>query len=371
MEHIFSVQSLDELKQVMPESCGAIQLLGHSQPGDGGGGLFHWNSHSMANPDDGIVVAATTEKPGRWHRLEADPINVKWYGAQGNGSDATAAIQGALDAAAAGGTVRLPSGKYTITQPLRMHQGTSFLGDGLFSILQYSGPDNTGCIQSTTPDLNCAFSIAKINIEVFQENAWGIDLRGMSFSRFDHLSVHLRKANTSGFFGPGDGKSPYYNLFTSCHIAGTGDATKNGCTGYNFTYDAETEYQGANANQIIGGHINTCHTAVACYGTGNVFYGQVFEDGHNGYLFDLPPGRLNDRSKGTINTIAGLYTEYINNVVVQRHESCTVTAEVTHSTGYEKVFDGISTKNSILITGHEGRLEVARGFVHRNITIHE
>jgi len=370
MEHVFSVPSLIDLQQVMPESGGSVYVLGHTRPGDGGGGLFHWLADSTADSDEGIVIVGDGRgKRGRWHRLEADPINVRWFGAAGDGTDATDALQRSFDATRHGSTVRIPSGVYNVSKPLHLHQGTTLMGDGLFSRLHYSGPKNTGCLQSATPERNCPFHLARMNIEVHSEAAWGVDLRGMSFGRFDHLTVHLRKERTSGFYGPGNGQSPYYNVFTACHVAGGGDPDTNGCVGFNFTYDSDEQYQAPNANQVFGGHINSCQVAVACYGTGNVFYGQVLEQGKDGYVFGLPPGRLKDASKGTVNGIAGCYTEYIKRVIVQQHESCTVNAELTHTTGYETVFDGKDTKNSVVITTHDGRLEASRSFVHRMIEV--
>lgn len=370
MEHVFSVESLDELRESMPQAGGTVFVLGHRHPGDGGGGMFHWAASSMDADDDGIVIRSRDKAVnGRWHRTEADPINVRWFGARGDSSDATDAIQRALDAAAQGGTVRIPAGYYLISRPLRVYQSTVVAGDGLLTVLQYRGGDGSGCLCSATPERNCSFHFARLNIEVLTAGAWGIDLRGMSFGRFDHLTMHLRKENTSGFYGPGDGQSPYYNLFTNCHIAGAGDPNENGIVGFNFTYDTDKQVQAPNANQVIGGHINTCQVAVACYGTGNVFYGQGFEAGKDGYVFGLPLGRLNDASKGTINTVAGCYTEYIKRVIVQEHESCVVTAELTHTTGYETVFDGKDRANSIVLTGHDGRVAASRSFVARMIDI--
>jgi hypothetical protein len=369
MEHIFSVQTLSELKDVMPESGGSVYVTGHSRLADGGGGLFQWIATSDATADDGIVVAGRGNGAGRWHRVESHPIDVRWFGAAGDGADSTDAIQRALNAAQRGGTVLIPSGAYHVTGPLRIYQGTTLTGDGLLTQLNYAGSANTACLQSATPDRSCSFHVSRVNILVHTEGAWGVDLRGMSFGRFDHMTVHLRKSKTAGFYGPGDGQSPYYNVFTGCHVAGPGGEDTNGCSGFNFTWDVAQRYQSANANQVIGGHVNSCQRAVACYGTGNVFYGQVFEQCHDGYVFGLPPGRLQDASKGTVNSIAGCYTEYVKRVIVQEHESCVVTAELTHTTGYETVFDAKDTANSVVLTSHDGRLEASRSLIHRMIDL--
>lgn len=369
MEHVFAVDSLEELKQVAPESGSVVHLTGWLRPADGGGGLFRWLAASSAEPDDGIVVARARGGKGRWHRVETHPINVRWFGAIGKQEDSTQQIQRALNAARRGGTVHIPSGSYRLKRSLRVFQGTTLMGDGLLTELHYDGPRGSACLQSATPDRSCSFHVARVNLLVHSEGAWGVDLRGMSFGRFDHVTVHLRAARTAGFHGPGDGQSPYFNVFTGCHVAGPGEEDANRCVGFHFTWDAERRYQSANANQILGGHINSCQTAVACYGTGNVFYGQVLEQCRDGYVFGLPPGRLEDVSKGTVNSIAGCYTEYVKRVIVQQHESCVVTAELTHTTGYERVFDAKNSANCIVLTSHDGRLESSRSLIHRKIDL--
>ena len=223
--------SIRELSNAMPDASRFIQVAGHSAPGDGGDGLFHWDNSSVQRPNNGTVVKGLSPK-GRWLRVFDGDLNVRWFGAKGDGSEATTQIQAALDAASQGGTVRIPVGKYLVTKPLKLSQSTSLIGDGLFSILRYAGPTHTGCVSSKDADKSWAFHLARFNVEVLRENAYGIDLRGMSYSRFDDLHLHLRAPKTSGFFGPGNGSSPYYNVFTGCHIGGTGDAQSNGCIGF-------------------------------------------------------------------------------------------------------------------------------------------
>ena len=93
-----------------PTSQHAIAVaLGYWQPGDGGGGLFYWDENSTAAPDQGTVLTVPNQSPpllpeqlppGRWLRIYSGPLNVRWFGARGDGmqNDATA-INLALDAA--------------------------------------------------------------------------------------------------------------------------------------------------------------------------------------------------------------------------------------------------------------------------------
>ncbi|MCH2118906.1 MAG: hypothetical protein MK161_14535, partial [Pirellulales bacterium] len=225
----------------------------------------------------------------------------------------------------------------------------------------------TGCLQSKEPSKSLAFHLARLNIEVHNEGAFGIDLRGMSYSRFDDLHIHLRAEKTSGFYGPGNSMSPYYNLFTACHIAGTANLQTNGCIGFNFGSDEATQFQSANSNSIIGGRISTCQIAVRCLGTGNMFYGQVLESGKDGYVFDVPSGRLKEKQLGTSNDIIGCYSEHVARVIVQKHEHCYINALLTMVTGYQQVFEAVNTKNCIVITSHDGSLPQSRSIVDRRI----
>jgi hypothetical protein len=366
MEHIFIVENVAELKTVMPGSAQYVQLAAHTKPGDGGDGLFRWTP-GKATANNGTIVSSTVSSGGHWRRIYSGPVNVRWFGARGDGTEVSTEIQHAINTVAGGGTVLIPAGSYRLKNNLQLPQGIALIGDGLLSILHYDGPAGTGCLQSKEPSKSLAFHLARLNIEVHNEGAFGVDLRGMSYSRFDDLHIHLRAEKTSGFYGPGNTMSPYYNLFTACHIAGTAKLLTNGCIGFNFGSDEATHFQSANSNSVIGGRISTCQIAVRCLGTGNMFYGQVLESGKDGYVFDVPSGRLKETQLGTSNDIIGCYSEHVATVIVQKHQSCYINALLTMVTGYQQVFEAVDTKNCIVITSHDGSLPQSRSVVDRRI----
>jgi len=82
-------------------------------------------------PSGGQALVATSSTAAGWSSVSGttDWINVKTYGAKGDGTtDDTAAIQTALNAAAAGQTVYVPNGTYITSAPLVIPQAVTIVG---------------------------------------------------------------------------------------------------------------------------------------------------------------------------------------------------------------------------------------------------
>lgn len=144
---------------------------GWSTPGDGGGGVFVWKTGTIGQSVDPLTFSGTTVTSGggvivvprsgggSWRRIFSGPLNVKWFGAKGDGSPAAAAIQACIAAASAlpsvirpstfkAGTtagaqstpapnfaVYIPSGLYRLEAGLVTGSNTYMYGDGPSSIL--------------------------------------------------------------------------------------------------------------------------------------------------------------------------------------------------------------------------------------------
>jgi Pectate lyase superfamily protein len=81
---------LDDLLRYTPSSKSIhsiVHVLGRSAPNDGGGGFFRWDNDSSLEPDEGTVFNTKgNSSKGRWLRvLETSAVNVRWFGARGDG----------------------------------------------------------------------------------------------------------------------------------------------------------------------------------------------------------------------------------------------------------------------------------------------
>jgi len=104
-----------------------IHVFGYSAEGDGGNGIFKWDASNLSTEVtsdtlNGIYVppnADNTGASGAWVREHSSIINVRWFGATGDGAtDDSAAITAANTYAAAltnGGEVLFPSGVYKVS----------------------------------------------------------------------------------------------------------------------------------------------------------------------------------------------------------------------------------------------------------------
>ncbi len=91
----------------------------HSSANPDGGGIFIWAAQSVVLDNGGTVInphKADDKGIGRWLRVFDGPINIKWFGAIGDGQiDDTRAIQNAIDSTIGGGALIFPNGQYLVT----------------------------------------------------------------------------------------------------------------------------------------------------------------------------------------------------------------------------------------------------------------
>jgi len=113
-----TVETWDDLMLIESDTDFSIcTMLGFNEPGDGGGGVFYWDSTSVATADIGTIVQPTaTVGAGRWLRVYSGPVSIKWFGAVGDGStDDWAAYRLTLRFCSLNGkTMYIPEGEFFI-----------------------------------------------------------------------------------------------------------------------------------------------------------------------------------------------------------------------------------------------------------------
>ncbi len=73
-----------------------LEVSGYYTPGDGGGGLFWWDSASTDADDGGLTILPTGHVvAGRWKRMIAGIISPRMWGAKADGSDDSSAVSSA------------------------------------------------------------------------------------------------------------------------------------------------------------------------------------------------------------------------------------------------------------------------------------
>jgi hypothetical protein len=129
-----------------------VTISGHTTVGDGGGGQARWFLGSTTPADNGTVWGAGS---GRWKRIYSGDINVKWFGATGDGvtEEYTAFLNAVAAAQAAKVNLYVPKGYYQISTTLRIVPADyteltvfgrvpGIYGDGIGSTVFFTGVSN-------------------------------------------------------------------------------------------------------------------------------------------------------------------------------------------------------------------------------------
>lgn len=151
-----------------------------------------WRNYAAISPAMLPVTSATTLAAAR-AALDPAHIDVRAYGATGNGTtDDTSALQSALNAAA-GAALYLPSGRYKVTSPLTYNvdtQGTiSIFGEGFSSVLLISGAASALVISGTAGVSTPMLSMHDFKIECAGSATTGLTLDGIAGYYIENVSV--------------------------------------------------------------------------------------------------------------------------------------------------------------------------------------
>lgn len=150
--------------------------------------------------------------------VKAIVVNVKDYGAKGNGTtDDAASIMAAVEAAGDGGTVYFPAGKYRVTSTLATRKGQTWLGPSLNSDAR---PENSGT-HIFADHAGVAISVGKDK----SASIHSMRIQGRGFNNKDSIgvdcvssSITLRDVAIWNFRRATHFKEVWYGVVDRCHF---------------------------------------------------------------------------------------------------------------------------------------------------------
>lgn len=206
-----------------PANGTKVVVGGYYADGDGGGGVFYYDA-SSSTADDGGCIIAPTAGSGRWKRIYSGAVNVKWFGAKGDGvTDDTAALAAAIAPSSTRRAMFLPMGKYRITSALNltnrfgpytiMGEGQTLDGIGSIIYAETSGGVAIDCTGSSHTE------ITNLSIVAYgrpNPSAVGIlharsTTAGYNYSQFNKISKVLIRMPSDISLNGGKGSVAIYN----------------------------------------------------------------------------------------------------------------------------------------------------------------
>lgn len=203
------------LKEISTQINGDAFVVSYrSTIGDGGGGIFVWNSSDLSNEvtsdiQSGVYVAPNTDLTGAsgcWVRHYDGPLNVKWFGAKGDGvTDDTDALN---NATSVGGNKYVPAGTYLTTTGVMLADNTTLFGDGIDVTIIKIADDATCDTYGITNEQNTRFSgqaaleenitnLGNTNIHIRDLTVDGNNTRGVTDVGYHGSSVALASCSNS------------------------------------------------------------------------------------------------------------------------------------------------------------------------------
>jgi hypothetical protein len=266
------IASLRALRVPQGSDAQTVILDGYSTAGDGGGGVFQWWPNSPQADDGGIYINPTGNAGnGRWVRADFQifgPINVRWYGAKGDGAnDDAPASQAAINAFSSGATFSFPRGTYKLGSALTYYGHSRFIGDGAentvitttAAITMFAAKSATNYVtfEGFTFSLNGSSCVGAVDLS-YVTNAIVRDSHFQNLAGFYGFGVKVLSGSTSSLVGywaqiTGNG----FNSLDKCIDAPDGDATWGGGNDAYIAFNTFTNQY--NYGIYLGLHVSDCY----------------------------------------------------------------------------------------------------------------
>jgi hypothetical protein len=283
------VNSMSDLRALTAVTSNAdVTLRGYYTAGDGGGGRFYWDPNSTESDDGGITIVPTSNPPtGRWKRTDQSEINVKWFGAVGDGvTPDSMSIQAALDYVNRkhGGKVFLPKGTYLLDG------ASDWLAVGSDTLLEGAGTATVILSKTYLAVCNMNWDVGNCNITIqnLAINCSNQGVDGIGFFGVTDSTIHnVRILDPQGYgiwlfrwgdTAQGEGKPPRRVTVSDCHLSGIVDTgiECSGAVGCTIVGNTVTGTKGIAGYYVWNG-------ATDCTFTGNVAEGEGTNNVFKGY----------------------------------------------------------------------------------------
>ncbi|MDF2716616.1 MAG: hypothetical protein K0R28_3541 [Paenibacillus sp.] len=186
-------------------------------------GHFYYDPSDSVSPDNtGLVLVSTAGY--RFKRIYDGPVNVKWFGAKGDGSaDDTAAIQAAIVSLISGGVAFLPSSTYIVSSTIGIpHSYVKIMGCGSSTVIKAANTSNYETMISAN-GLN-GIEVSDLVVDANQGNRTGLTNRtvGILLASCTDSSVDkvtgciLKDCGVAGKASDGVYTSGTQNLIMNC-----------------------------------------------------------------------------------------------------------------------------------------------------------
>ena len=279
-------------------------LQRYTTPGDGGGGCFRWDT--AAAVDDGGTILNSgglgTSSAG-WRRIYSGPLDVRWFGAKGDGASLDdAAIQAAVNALpATGGAVYIPPGTYKFSDngSVNLRANNHVIGAGPYaSILVRPSTGSTSQLIGVFVD-GCTIEglgFELQNTATFANMIWVGDPPTIAKDTTIRSCMFRRSTKPQPLVDTIHGilaKAPEHLLIEGCHFKWCQVLAASTGTAKNVKILANTFFQpfnwaittvGADPSGVIEDILIQGNTVQDCVSSGAIAIGTDGESNHNGAI---------------------------------------------------------------------------------------
>lgn len=308
---VYSVDSMSSLYGVDSTQWSYCFVAGYYEAGDGGGGLYSYDSSDTSTPDNsGTVIVAADN--ARWKLCRTGYISAKQFGAVDDGyqTDAAPEIQNAINSLS--GEPLLIDGAFRINSDIVLSNDVSLLGMNTYSGVRYDGTYTSAHYKSVLALSDTA------SIDTTESNISNCLIVNQRYTSIGAYPPPLTAANTTAAYAAFAGNA--FIIRTDATITNKNNARPeiSGCTILGFEYLQDPTENGA---AIFKSCLIDCENGSFNGQNGLVAHGTIFDS----CLLDFALNKVGPLGSFTAVTPTGygVKTEGLANIsktIILRHD---------------------------------------------------